>query len=53
MQLHFSEIWGIGQKNKDNGVLILAAMEDRRMTIITGYGVEGLHCLMPFKKLLS
>ena len=33
--------WGIGQKNKDNGVLILAAMEDRRMTIITGYGVEG------------
>jgi uncharacterized protein len=33
--------WGIGQKGKDNGVLILAAMQDRRMTIITGYGVEG------------
>ena len=33
--------WGIGQKGKDNGALILAAMSDRRMTIITGYGLEG------------
>lgn len=33
--------WGIGRKGKDNGALILAAMEDRRMTIITGYGLEG------------
>ncbi len=33
--------WGIGQKGKDNGAVILAAMDDRRMTIITGYGLEG------------
>ncbi|MBW3467401.1 TPM domain-containing protein [Arthrospiribacter ruber] len=34
--------WGIGQKDKDNGVLILAAMEDRKVFIATGYGMEGV-----------
>ncbi|EKB49219.1 TPM domain-containing protein [Cecembia lonarensis] len=34
--------WGIGQKDRDNGVLILAAMEDRRVFIATGYGMEGV-----------
>jgi len=33
--------WGIGQKDKNNGVLVLVALEDRKMTIQTGYGVEG------------
>jgi uncharacterized protein len=33
--------WGIGQKGKNNGVLILVALNDRKMTIQTGYGVEG------------
>ncbi len=33
--------WGIGQDNKDNGVLVLLAREDRRIAINTGYGVEG------------
>jgi uncharacterized protein len=33
--------WGIGQKDRDNGVLILAAMDDRRVFIATGYGMEG------------
>lgn len=33
--------WGIGQKDKDNGVVILCAMADRRVAIITGYGLEG------------
>lgn len=32
--------WGIGQKDEDNGVLLLVSKEDRRMTIRTGYGVE-------------
>jgi len=35
------DLWGIGQKDKDNGVLILAAMEDRKVFIATGYGLEG------------
>ncbi len=33
--------WGIGQKGKDNGAVILCAMDDRRVAIITGYGLEG------------
>ncbi|MBD8488824.1 TPM domain-containing protein [Echinicola sp. CAU 1574] len=33
--------WGIGQKEKDNGLLILAAMKDRKVFIATGYGLEG------------
>lgn len=34
--------WGIGQKGKDNGVLVLAAIEDRRIEIEVGYGLEGI-----------
>lgn len=34
--------WGIGRKGKDNGALILAAIEDRKINISTGYGLEGV-----------
>ena len=34
--------WGIGQQGKDNGILILVARDDRKVTIRTGYGVEHL-----------
>ncbi|MCW5908778.1 MAG: TPM domain-containing protein [Chitinophagales bacterium] len=34
------EKWGIGRKQKDNGVLILVASEDRQIFIATGRGVE-------------
>ena len=34
--------WGIGQKGKDNGVLILVAKNERKINISTGYGVEHL-----------
>lgn len=34
--------WGIGQKGKDNGVLILFADQDRKIWIAPGYGVEHL-----------
>ena len=33
--------WGIGDKEKDNGVLILIALEDRSLRIEVGSGVEG------------
>lgn len=33
--------WGIGRKDKDNGILILAAIKDRKVFIATGYGMEG------------
>lgn len=36
-----SEQWGIGDKQKDNGILIYVAFGDRKLRISTGYGVEG------------
>lgn len=33
--------WGIGTKGKNNGILILVALGDRKVTIQTGYGAEG------------
>jgi uncharacterized protein len=35
------EKWGIGGKANDNGILILAAMDDRKVFIATGRGMEG------------
>ncbi len=33
--------WGIGSKGTNNGVLILAAIDDRKVWIEVGYGLEG------------
>jgi len=33
--------WKLGQKGKDNGVLLLVAPNERRMRIEVGYGLEG------------
>ncbi|KJD32635.1 methanol dehydrogenase [Tamlana nanhaiensis] len=39
----WGQAWGIGgSKNNDNGILIILAKADRRITISTGYGVEHL-----------
>ncbi len=35
------EDWGIGQKGKDNGLLILVSTGDREARIEVGYGLEG------------
>ena len=34
--------WGIGRKGKDDGVLILLAVTERRVKIEVGYGLEGI-----------
>ncbi|CAL2083536.1 TPM domain-containing protein [Tenacibaculum sp. 190524A02b] len=34
--------WGIGQAKEDNGVFVLLAHKDRKITIRTGYGTEHL-----------
>lgn len=36
------DIWRIGKKDRDNGLLLLISMGDRRAVIRTGYGVEGI-----------
>jgi uncharacterized protein len=35
------EKWGVGASGKDNGALLLVSMEERKMWITTGYGLEG------------
>jgi uncharacterized protein len=34
--------WGIGQKNTNNGVLLIVAPNERRVRIEVGYGAEGV-----------
>ncbi len=36
----WAQEWGIGQKGKDNGLLILIAKTDSKIWITTGYGLE-------------
>ncbi|GAB3370681.1 TPM domain-containing protein [Spongiibacter taiwanensis] len=33
--------WGIGQKDKDNGALLIVAKQEREIRIEVGYGLEG------------
>ena len=35
------EAWKLGQKGKDNGVLVVVVPKDRKMRIEVGYGLEG------------
>ena len=39
--LNLFRTWGIGEKNKDNGLLILIALEDRSWRVEVGRGLEG------------
>lgn len=36
------ELWGIGKKSKDNGLLFLWSTGDRRVRVEVGYGLEGV-----------
>lgn len=36
------EKWGVGQKGKDNGVLLLVAKQERKVRIEVGRGLEGV-----------
>ena len=46
--LKVAEAWKLGQKDKDNGVLLLIAVDDHKMRIEVGQGLEGVltdaHC---------
>jgi uncharacterized protein len=35
------QMWGIGKKNRDNGLLFLWSTGDRRVRVEVGYGLEG------------
>ena len=36
------ETWGIGERDKDNGILLLLTMAERKARIEVGYGLEGI-----------
>lgn len=40
--LRIAEKWKLGTKNKDNGVLLLVAVDDHKMRIEVGQGLEGV-----------
>jgi uncharacterized protein len=40
--IRVAEAWKIGDKEKDNGVIFIISIEDRKMRIETGYGLEGV-----------
>ncbi len=40
--LRVAEAWKLGQKDKDNGVLLLIAVDDHAMRIEVGHGLEGV-----------
>jgi uncharacterized protein len=37
-----AQAWGIGEKKKNNGALILVSMKERKITIQVGYGLEAV-----------
>jgi len=42
VSIRLAERWKIGQKGRDNGVLLLIFKEDRKLRIEVGYGLEGV-----------
>lgn len=36
------DLWKLGQKGKDNGVLLLVSLQDREYRLEIGYGLEGI-----------
>ncbi len=48
-----AEKWKIGKSKKDNGVLLLVAMDDRKVSISTGYGLEPVITDADSKRLID
>lgn len=39
--LRVGETWGVGRRGEDRGVVVALAVEERKIFVATGYGVEG------------
>lgn len=39
--IRVADAWKLGQKEKDNGVLLLIALQEKKLRIEVGYGLEG------------
>lgn len=51
--LRVVEVWKLGQKKLDNGVLLLVSKDDRKMRIEVGYGLEGSLTDATAKRIIS
>lgn len=40
--MRVAEAWGVGKRGDDTGVLMLIATDDRKIRVVTGYGLEGI-----------
>lgn len=40
--LKVAEQWGLGQKDRDNGILLLVAMQEKQIRLEIGYGLEPI-----------
>lgn len=47
------EQWKLGQKDKDNGILLLLAPNDRKVRIEVGYGLEGILTDLVAKRIID
>lgn len=39
--IQLAEKWRVGKKDKDNGVILLIAVDDKKLRLEVGYGLEG------------
>ncbi len=51
--LELGRKWGVGQKGKNNGIILLWAPGDRKISIQTGYGMEGVIPDMYAKRIIT
>lgn len=51
--IHVAETWKVGKKNIDNGLLFIIAIQDHRMRIEVGKGLEGVLPDLLTTKILS
>ncbi len=42
VSMRLAEKWKVGQKSRDNGVILLISKNDRKLRIEVGYGLEGV-----------
>jgi uncharacterized protein len=40
--MQVADAWKIGRKGEDTGALVLVAVRDRKVRVLTGYGLEGI-----------
>ncbi|MGB3592165.1 MAG: TPM domain-containing protein [Nonlabens sp.] len=42
LSTRWGQSWGVGQDQKDNGIVVLLATDDRKVDISVGYGIESI-----------